>query len=103
MIKRIDNYSLLNYLEENDCEIVGKGIFFHFLKNKRHERPFEIAEIIIPSNLDISTCKMSDLHSTGLIIEFTQTKHKYRPVQRKIYYLKGVFQKYLSDNNVFKL
>ena len=92
MIKRIQNFSLVDYLEKHHCEIVGNGIFFHFKGSNDRKKVIQLAEILIPDHLSLKTLKMGDLPSEDVIIYFAEIKGAPKSFQKKERYLKKVFK-----------
>ncbi len=87
---KIENLTLREYLEKHNCQIVYKGIFFHYQGDV-----YLIGQV---DNLDIFSVKLSELGmARGEIFIDTSLAGCPQQVKNKARYLKKVLIKFAPD------
>ncbi len=88
---RIGTLTLRGYLEKHNCQIVHKGIFFHYQGGV-----YLVGQV---DNVDIFSVRLFDLNNAGGEI-FIDTSLSGCPneVKNKVRYLKKVLKQFAPDN-----
>ncbi len=89
---RIGSLTLQEYLEKHNCQIVHKGIFFHYQGDV-----YLVAQV---DNVDIFSVRLFDLNNAGgeIFIDTSLSDCPNNKVKNKVRYLKKVLKRFAPDN-----